>query len=1298
MAKNHFDSDQMVHRTALAEFGHTSGEELLALLPKMNNRVREPFSLSLSGLVVSIGDSVVVTGPDGKNKGVPQLDSVDLGLLSGSASFVNGPGGAVVVTGAVATETIPAMTSNYYIRAGFEVRKDKNISVVFGTEGSSAANAGSPGFSTESIQLGEITLQENGAGGFVSPSDQSVLTQFGVGAGGGGSGSGLGFKNYVINYDAELNISNVTASGATIETTEAAGEVLNGDQSFKATFTDLSDTVDFEMDPVELSDRGKAGFWQFAYKLLTGNDDDLIVSLVADPSGVAAELSSKFLKDQTAFAFSSFTFDPTVTEYVLRIQPNSDNAPIVPTTLEQTTVAVSVGINASLPKAAQSFDSKFTEVDSITLEFAKFSTGTNFTGNGYCRIYEDNSGEPGTLVATSTDFISIAELNALGGIPAWTSKTFNFGAMALDKNKKYWFEIDGTEIGIASELHLYVRSSSNTNPYANGNLAQYNGSAWFDLATFDLGFTLVGQAADTAVNLEIALDNVIVRPASLESTGGDTAGLNYTKNPSLELDEEGWESYNNEGTSPGSNPSGGTISSDWTVEHDTSTAIRGTGGLKISKGASDVQGHGVVALLDDLAEADYGRFLVLTFDYKITGTYFNDIGVYLCTGSQEIEPIGTRLLTDGSGQAQYIFKAPASAPSSFKVAFHQIKTTTNTYELLLDRVILSPFDDTQAITTIEVQDGHGFSVENLVWFNGTQWEKATATKAGFEPSAIGMVVRVIGSDRFQVLWKGKWALNSVSSGAQYYLGQSPGTFSTSSDWEIVVPVFTTSNEDQIYFDPDISNIKRLQTNPSTALYPYRYDSGSILVQGGGMSLGDGTYLYSGSSTDETASNRDKVINISSLVPAPAVGAWYVYADRNALTLTTMDKGTRAYLWSQDSELSITQTPPDQIDSYRYIHLFGLSVNTNGHWSDADFVPRAERVHDSGINMYTNVVEKQTVTVTSATTGNAALNFAGIPQVQVMFWDASESREEPLVLTSHILGVSASQVDYDTSALTFDTGDEVRIHLTYTKQQTWQGLNSPQTQFESSWFTSNGTTVVPHGLPDASAIRGAVVLEHNTSTNRHKVLSGVSTPLADFDDTNIYLDWTGFSPSATLRYKVITGGHPNPFALPKEIGGYTMFVGFGPGSYSTLSAALAVAQPGDSILVNRSETITSGGIFFNIDDLRIDFMPGVKFSYTDTGIVDLMTIQGDNNVINNAVLVNDGGESDSGFSLIGENIILNNAKVEVINSGEFSGSAFYIGGDGYHFVRGYVKVVSGTVPNLVGGSANDIASSDVMVRG
>jgi hypothetical protein len=184
----------------LSELGN-SGEDIFANdLEKLGKRLRSPGLLTISGLVLTVGNTTIETGPSGRQASLSVVKGVDLGGLTGTFDFATGTG-----TGDVQSAVVPSVAANFYVKAGIEVRQDRKIYVVFGTSAASIATAGSPGFGKTSAQLGLVVLQRNaGNTAFVSQTDNSGIRQFGSGSG-GGSGSGQGFFNYVTNPDAEVD-------------------------------------------------------------------------------------------------------------------------------------------------------------------------------------------------------------------------------------------------------------------------------------------------------------------------------------------------------------------------------------------------------------------------------------------------------------------------------------------------------------------------------------------------------------------------------------------------------------------------------------------------------------------------------------------------------------------------------------------------------------------------------------------------------------------------------------------------------------------------------------------------------------------------------------------------------------------------------------------------------------------------------------------------------------------------------------------------------------------------------------
>lgn len=147
----------------LSRLGNTGTDLLDDLFTKINTALAIPGELSVTGTnkVVSIGGTQVVTGPSGKLKTLPPLNGIDLGSRSGTFDFATGTG-----TGDVQNASLPTLTPNFFVKAGFQVTENGNIVVIFGNEGATASAATLPTFSENALPLGYVVLQDNGSGAF----------------------------------------------------------------------------------------------------------------------------------------------------------------------------------------------------------------------------------------------------------------------------------------------------------------------------------------------------------------------------------------------------------------------------------------------------------------------------------------------------------------------------------------------------------------------------------------------------------------------------------------------------------------------------------------------------------------------------------------------------------------------------------------------------------------------------------------------------------------------------------------------------------------------------------------------------------------------------------------------------------------------------------------------------------------------------------------------------------------------------------------------------------------------------
>jgi hypothetical protein len=331
--------------------------------------------------------------------------------------------------------------------------------------------------------------------------------------------------------------------------------------------------------------------------------------------------------------------------------------------------------------------------------------------------------------------------------------------------------------------------------------------------------------------------------------------------------------------------------------------------------------------------------------------------------------------------------------------------------------------------------------------------------------------------------------------------------------------------------------------------------------------------------------------------------------------------------------------------------------------------------------------------TTTTTNNAALavthGLGGEPQSMSFFYfDGTD--KNAVDASSVVVTKSTSTVTLNTTAFDFTGGKYLEVIFFY--QADGDHLVSPMTQFRSAWFTGTGTTTVPHGLADMDSIHGYSVIEWDVTGNTRRVVGGL---IDSFDRNNFYLDWTGFSPSATLQYCIVAGGAALPHALPSTIGGFTKFVGFGPGSYLTLAAALSAAAAGDRILVKASETLAST-VTISLSDIEIVWMPGTVMSVLSS-ITKGIVVSGDRvKLIGPRLLVNFSGTLAAGVEVSGDDCSIERAYTEVNNAGLTVTAGFAFTATAQrNYANASIKKTAGTVTNNVTDAGSD---NDYSVRG
>lgn len=140
-------------------------------------------------------------------------------------------------------------------------------------------------------------------------------------------------------------------------------------------------------------------------------------------------------------------------------------------------------IDASNERVGQSFVAITTNyIDNVVVHMRKVGSPV---GDIICEIREDNAGQPGLLIQTSNNSIAAASLTG-----TYTNYTFNFSPTYVINSQIYWLVIRLTGTITVSGTDYIDIENNNTNPYASGTEAFYNGTTWSNVTGSDLRFTV----------------------------------------------------------------------------------------------------------------------------------------------------------------------------------------------------------------------------------------------------------------------------------------------------------------------------------------------------------------------------------------------------------------------------------------------------------------------------------------------------------------------------------------------------------------------------------------------------------------------------------------------------------------------------------------------------------------------------------------------------------------------------------------------------------------------------------------
>jgi uncharacterized protein with FMN-binding domain len=338
------------------------------------------------------------------------------------------------------------------------------------------------------------------------------------------------------------------------------------------------------------------------------------------------------------------------------------------------------------------------------------------------------------------------------------------------------------------------------------------------------------------------------------------------------------------------------------------------------------------------------------------------------------------------------------------------------------------------------------------------------------------------------------------------------------------------------------------------------------------------------------------------------------------------------------------------------------------------------------------LEEFTYQITSAAASNVINHtLSGRPEIVALTYYNGTllTPEDPV---SRVTSMTTSAITVDSLGLTFGSGQYLEVKC-YNYPGFKNQVASVGTQFESGWIADTLTTTMPHYMNDIENIKSYEVLEWNVTANTVTVIDPRDL-VTSFDNNNFYVDWTGITPSSTLKYKLVAGGKPLPQAIPMYIGGITKYVGFGTDSFPSLEACLPACGDGDVILVNRSYTATNT-ITVDKSNVKIVVQPGVVItSSVDNVAMKAFSVTGSNVIIENLSLACVGNLTDA-FYTSGDDNYFSNVKVTVNGSGKTITDVFMVDTTADRtYLKGSVIVTIGTVTNYLN---NLTTNSDVTIK-
>jgi hypothetical protein len=230
---------------------------------------------------------------------------------------------------------------------------------------------------------------------------------------------------------------------------------------------------------------------------------------------------------------------------------------------------------------------------------------------------------------------------------------------------------------------------------------------------------------------------------------GISTSKNFLKDKGhFEKNANGFSSYADAAAASPVDGTGGSATN--TCTRTTSSPLAGDGSFLITHAGTNRQGDGCSASFSIDSSAK-GKALQIKFDYAVASGTMSDtdqsVWVYDVTNSRLIQPAGSAILNSGIIESKTLSFQSSSDSTSYRLIFHTSSTSTTSYTLKIDDIIVRPI---VAVSGASVTDWQTFTPTGG-WTNTTytgQWRRvgdsmevrATATLTGTPVGTLSITI------------------------------------------------------------------------------------------------------------------------------------------------------------------------------------------------------------------------------------------------------------------------------------------------------------------------------------------------------------------------------------------------------------------------------------------------------------------------------------------------------------------------------------------------------------------------------